>query len=54
MQVIAEGVESLAQLSFLRSNNCDEMHGYLYSKPLSVEACTTLLKEWRLLSFVAE
>ena len=54
MQVIAEGVESLAQLSFLRSNNCDEMQGYLYSKPLSVEACTTLLKEWRLLSFVAE
>lgn len=51
MQVIAEGVESLAQLAFLLRNNCDEIQGYLYSKPLPVDACAALLKEWRLLSF---
>ncbi len=49
MQVIAEGVETEAQLDFLRYNNCDEMQGYYYSKPLPVEACTALLKEGRLL-----
>jgi diguanylate cyclase (GGDEF)-like protein/PAS domain S-box-containing protein len=54
MQVIAEGVESAAQLSFLLHNNCDEMQGYFYSKPLPIEACTALLKERRLLSFSAD
>lgn len=49
MRVIAEGVESEAQLNYLLSNNCDEMQGYYYSKPLPVEACTALLKEGRLL-----
>jgi diguanylate cyclase (GGDEF)-like protein/PAS domain S-box-containing protein len=54
MQVIAEGVESAAQLSFLLRNNCDEMQGYFYSKPLPVEACTALLKEERLLSLAPD
>lgn len=49
MRVIAEGVETEAQLAFLLRNNCDEMQGYYYSKPLPVEACTVLLKEGRLL-----
>jgi diguanylate cyclase (GGDEF)-like protein/PAS domain S-box-containing protein len=53
MQVIAEGVESEAQLDFLRRNNCDEMQGYYYSKPLPVKTCTVLLKEWRLLPLTA-
>ena len=50
MQVIAEGVESKAQLAFLQRNNCDAMQGYYYSRPLSVETCTELLKVGRLLS----
>jgi len=49
MQVIAEGVESKAQLAFLQHNNCDAMQGYYYSKPLSVEVCTEFLKVGRLL-----
>ena len=49
MRVIAEGVESKAQLNFLLLNNCDEMQGYYYSKALPTEACTALLKEGRLL-----
>jgi diguanylate cyclase (GGDEF)-like protein/PAS domain S-box-containing protein len=54
MQVIAEGVESEAQLAFLQRNNCDEMQGYYYSQPLPVEACTALLKEGRRLSLAKD
>jgi EAL domain-containing protein (putative c-di-GMP-specific phosphodiesterase class I)/FixJ family two-component response regulator len=34
MQVVAEGVETEAELSFLRQNNCDSMQGFLFSRPL--------------------
>ena len=34
LRVIAEGVETEAQLDFLRREQCAEMQGYLYSQPL--------------------
>jgi diguanylate cyclase (GGDEF)-like protein/PAS domain S-box-containing protein len=34
LRVIAEGVETTAQVAFLRENNCDEMQGYHFSKPI--------------------
>jgi len=34
LQVIAEGVENRAQLAFLAENGCDEIQGYLLSRPL--------------------
>ncbi|MCY9697650.1 EAL domain-containing protein, partial [Paenibacillus alginolyticus] len=37
MKVIAEGVESSEQLSYLREQGCDGVQGYLISKPLSAE-----------------
>lgn len=45
MNVIAEGVETVEQLAFLRSQKCDSIQGYLYSPPLSAEAVLPLIKE---------
>ena len=38
LSVIAEGVETRAQLGFLAENDCDEIQGYLLSKPLDEAA----------------
>ncbi|QLE55631.1 EAL domain-containing response regulator [Nostoc sp. TCL26-01] len=34
IQVIAEGVETEAELAFLKQNKCDAMQGFLFSRPL--------------------
>jgi len=34
LQIIAEGVETQAQLDFLRERSCEVIQGYIYSKPL--------------------
>jgi diguanylate cyclase (GGDEF)-like protein/PAS domain S-box-containing protein len=47
LKVIAEGVEDEAQLSFLRENQCDEIQGYYFSKPLAVDAVADFMRDRR-------
>jgi CheY-like chemotaxis protein len=50
LNIIAEGVETENQLSFLRRAGCDEMQGYLFSRPLTGADCESLLREDRRLA----
>ena len=44
LQVVAEGVEQDSQLAFLRNQGCDEVQGYLISKPVPAQVLTQLLQ----------
>lgn len=43
MRVIAEGVETQAQLDFLRAQRCDVVQGFLFSKPVAADAAADFL-----------
>jgi EAL domain-containing protein (putative c-di-GMP-specific phosphodiesterase class I) len=44
MTIVAEGVETTAQQNFLRDHACDEMQGFLFSKPVEPERLADLLR----------
>jgi diguanylate cyclase (GGDEF)-like protein/PAS domain S-box-containing protein len=44
LRVIAEGVETRAQLEFLRANHCEAFQGYLFSRPITALEATAMLK----------
>ncbi|HET7922600.1 MAG TPA: EAL domain-containing protein [Gammaproteobacteria bacterium] len=44
LDVIAEGVESVAQMKQLRKGGCSKMQGYLFSMPLEKDECDRLLR----------
>jgi diguanylate cyclase (GGDEF)-like protein/PAS domain S-box-containing protein len=45
LSVVAEGVETTEQEDFLRARACDEMQGFLFSKPLAPEAFAVMMRE---------
>ncbi|ROM86867.1 GGDEF domain-containing response regulator [Pseudomonas brassicacearum] len=46
LHIIAEGVETLAQLDFLRAHQCEEAQGYYFSKPVEPHAFAQWMAEW--------
>jgi diguanylate cyclase (GGDEF)-like protein/PAS domain S-box-containing protein len=44
LRVVAEGVETLEELQFLRAQHCDEVQGYYFSRPVLPEAFGELLR----------
>jgi predicted signal transduction protein with EAL and GGDEF domain len=44
MTVVAEGVENNEQEAFLRSHGCDEMQGFLISRPVPAQQMAELLR----------
>ncbi|MDZ7856734.1 putative bifunctional diguanylate cyclase/phosphodiesterase [Sphaerotilus sp.] len=44
LTTVGEGVETAAQREFLRRNGCNELQGYLFSRPVPAEAFAALLR----------
>jgi diguanylate cyclase (GGDEF)-like protein len=47
MEVVAEGIETQAQLEFVKKRGCQTGQGYLFSRPVSADAMTALLMKTR-------
>jgi predicted signal transduction protein with EAL and GGDEF domain len=45
LKVVAEGVETEKDVSFLRSGGCDEMQGYVFSKAVPAKEITTFISQ---------
>lgn len=48
LQTIAEGVETVEQLTYLRAQGCDEVQGYYYSKAMPAEQAEQYFKDFKL------
>ncbi|HIP64655.1 MAG TPA: EAL domain-containing protein, partial [Deltaproteobacteria bacterium] len=46
LEVVAEGVETTAQLQFFKERGCDKVQGYLFSAPRLAPEMTKLLRRW--------
>jgi EAL domain-containing protein (putative c-di-GMP-specific phosphodiesterase class I) len=44
LDVVAEGVETEAQIAFLKENGCDLLQGFYFSKPLCAKELTLFLE----------
>ncbi len=49
LRVVSEGVETVEQLGYLRQHGCDEMQGYLFSRPVELAALDLMLEQDRTL-----
>ena len=45
LTVVAEGVETIEQMNYLKDQSCDEMQGYYFSRPVVPEQFADLLRE---------
>ncbi|HEY6241742.1 MAG TPA: EAL domain-containing protein [Burkholderiales bacterium] len=45
LTVVAEGVETIEQQTFLHDHNCDEMQGFFFSKPIPSDQFAELLRQ---------
>jgi diguanylate cyclase (GGDEF)-like protein len=54
LKVVAEGVETPAQLDFLKTAGCDEYQGYHYSRPLPADQFERLIRDARSHDFLTE
>jgi EAL domain-containing protein (putative c-di-GMP-specific phosphodiesterase class I) len=45
LKAVAEGVETIEQLDFLRALDCDEMQGYLFSRPILPDEAAKLFNQ---------
>lgn len=46
IETLAEGIEQASELTLLRKESCDTGQGYLFARPLDVEACEGFLENW--------
>ena len=46
LKVVAEGVETEAQVRFLRSRGCDEIQGFWVAPPMDGHACLAFIRSW--------
>ncbi|HEY9633814.1 MAG TPA: EAL domain-containing protein [Coleofasciculaceae cyanobacterium] len=54
LAVVAEGVETQEQLTFLRSVRCDGMQGYFLSRPLPAQEATSLFIKKTMLGMIKD
>ncbi|CAN7214770.1 EAL domain-containing protein [Pseudoduganella sp. LjRoot289] len=52
-EIVAEGVETAEQMSFLRDLGCDQLQGYLFSQPVPADDFERMLREGKRLAFIA-
>ena len=48
LRVVAEGVETIQQITYLQSHGCDELQGYYFGRPLPASDCVRLLQQTHL------
>ncbi len=46
LNVVAEGVQTAAQMRFLGAHHCNEVQGYWVSRPLDAHACLAFIRNW--------
>jgi EAL domain-containing protein (putative c-di-GMP-specific phosphodiesterase class I) len=50
LKTIAEGVETVAQRDYLNKRGCDEVQGFLYSKPVTANDISQLFNQCEIIS----